>query len=166
MKRALITGITGMDGSYLAEFLLEKDYKVFGMERRTSTKNRVNTSHLENKITFLMGDLSDQSSLLRVLKESNPDEVYNLASQSFVKESWNSPEQSADITGVGVLRMLEAIRMNGKSVKLPINDRGPYIDGRILDCSYGAALRLDFVKEGTTEVKVKVIKWGDNVYKK
>ena len=101
MKRALITGITGMDGSYLAEFLLEKDYKVFGMERRTSTKNRVNTSHLENKITFLMGDLSDQSSLLRVLKESNPDEVYNLASQSFVKESWNTPEQSADITGAG-----------------------------------------------------------------
>jgi GDPmannose 4,6-dehydratase len=117
MKRALITGITGMDGSYLAEFLLEKDYKVFGMERRTSTKNRVNTSHLENKITFLMGDLSDQSSLLRVLKESNPDEVYNLASQSFVKESWNTPVQSADVTGVGVLRMLEAIRMNGKPVK-------------------------------------------------
>jgi GDPmannose 4,6-dehydratase len=108
MKRALITGITGMDGSYLAEFLLEKDYKVFGMERRTSTKNRVNTSHLENKITFLMGDLSDQSSLLR---------VYNLAAQSFVKESWNTPEQSADVTGVGVLRMLEAIRMNGKPVK-------------------------------------------------
>ena len=117
MKRALITGITGMDGSYLADFLLDKGYEVFGMERRTSTKNRVNTSHLENKITFLMGDLTDQSSLFRVLEQSDPDEVYNLASQSFVKESWNTPEQSADATGVGTLRMLEAIRMSGKSPK-------------------------------------------------
>ena len=117
MKRALITGITGMDGSHLADFLLDKGYEVFGMERRTSTKNRVNTSHLENKITFLMGDLTDQNSLLRVLKESDPDEVYNLASQSFVKESWNTPEQSADATGAGTLRMLEAIRMSGKSPK-------------------------------------------------
>ena len=115
MKRALITGITGMDGSHLADFLLDKGYEVFGMERRTSTKNRVNTSHLENKITFLMGDLTDQSSLFRVLEQSDPDEVYNLASQSFVKESWNTPEQSADTTGVGTLRMLEAIRMSGKS---------------------------------------------------
>jgi len=117
MKRALITGITGMDGSHLADFLLDKGYEVFGMERRTSTKNRVNTSHLENKITFLMGDLTDQSSLFRVLEQSDPDEVYNLASQSFVKESWNTPEQSADVTGVGTLRMLEAIRMSGKSPK-------------------------------------------------
>jgi len=117
MKRALITGITGMDGSHLADFLLDKGYEVFGMERRTSTKNRVNTSHLENKITFLMGDLTDQSSLFRVLEQSDPDEVYNLASQSFVKESWNTPEQSADATGVGTLRMLEAIRMSGKSLK-------------------------------------------------
>ena len=115
MKRALITGITGMDGSHLADFLLDKGYEVFGMERRTSTKNRVNTSHLENKITFLMGDLTDQSSLFRVLEQSDPDEVYNLASQSFVKESWNTPEQSADTTGAGTLRMLEAIRMSGKS---------------------------------------------------
>jgi len=117
MKRALITGITGMDGSHLADFLLDKGYEVFGMERRTSTKNRVNTSHLENKITFLMGDLTDQSSLFRVLEKSDPDEVYNLASQSFVKESWNTPEQSADVTGAGTLRMLEAIRMSGKSPK-------------------------------------------------
>ena len=115
MKRALITGITGMDGSHLADFLLDKGYEVFGMERRTSTKNRVNTSHLENKITFLMGDLTDQSSLFRVLEQSDPDEVYNLASQSFVKESWNTPEQSADTTGAGTLRMLEAIRMSCKS---------------------------------------------------
>ena len=117
MKRALITGITGMDGSHLADFLLDKGYEVFGMERRTSTKNRVNTSHLENKITFLMGDLTDQSSLLRVLEQSDPDEVYNLASQSFVKESWNTPEQSADATGAGTLRMLEAIRMSEISPK-------------------------------------------------
>ena len=114
MKRALITGITGMDGSHLADFLLDKGYEVFGMERRTSTKNRVNTSHLENKITFLMGDLTDQSSLFRALEQSDPDEVYNLASQSFVKESWNTPEQSADVTGAGVLRMLEAIRMSDR----------------------------------------------------
>ncbi len=109
-KRALITGITGMDGSHLADFLLEKGYEVFGVERRTSTKNRVNTSHLVGKINFLMGDLTDQNSLVRCLRESNPHEVYNLASQSFVGESWNTPEQSADVTGAGVLRMLEAIR--------------------------------------------------------
>jgi GDPmannose 4,6-dehydratase len=117
MKRALITGITGMDGSHLADFLLDKGYEVFGMERRTSTKNRVNTSHLENKITFLMGDVTDQNSIRRVLEESNPDEVYNLAAQSFVKESWNTPEQSGDTTGMGALRILEAIRMSGKSIK-------------------------------------------------
>ena len=109
-KRALITGITGMDGSHLADFLLKKDYEVFGVERRTSTKNRVNTSHLVDKVNFLMGDLTDQNSLTRCLRESEPHEVYNLASQSFVGESWNTPEQSADVTGVGVLRMLEAIR--------------------------------------------------------
>jgi GDPmannose 4,6-dehydratase len=116
-KRALITGITGMDGSYLADFLLEKDYEVFGMERRTSTKNRVNTFHLERKINFLMGDMSDQGSLIRVVQEAEPDEVYNLAAQSFVGESWNTPEQSADVTGAGVLRMLEAIRVYGKKIK-------------------------------------------------
>ena len=109
MKRALITGINGMDGSHLADFLLEKGYSVFGMERRSSSKNRTNTSHLEDKITFLNGDLTDQNSLLRCLKECNPEEVYNLASQSFVGESWNTPEQTGDVTGLGVLRMLEAI---------------------------------------------------------
>ena len=117
MKRALITGINGMDGSFLAEFLLEKGYKVYGMERRTSSPNRTNTSHLEDKITFVTGDLTDQNSLVRCLKESNPDEVYNLASQSFVGESWNTPEQTGDVTGLGVLRMLEAIREYGKEVK-------------------------------------------------
>ena len=116
-KRAFITGINGMDGSHLADFLLEKGYDVFGMERRSSVRNRANTSHLEGKITFLNGDLTDQNSLLRCLKESDPDEVYNLASQSFVGESWNTPEQTSDVTGLGVLRMLEAIRENGKEVK-------------------------------------------------
>ena len=116
-KRALITGISGQDGGFLAEFLLEKDYEVYGMERRSSTPMRINCSHLEDKITFLNGDLSDQNSLMRCLKESDPDEVYNLASQSFVGESWNTPEQTGDVTGLGVLRMLEAIREYGKSIK-------------------------------------------------
>ena len=117
MKRALITGINGMDGSHLADFLLDKGYEVYGMERRTSSPNRTNTSHLEGKITFLNGDLGDQNSLFRVIKESNPDEIYNLGSQSFVGESWNTPEQTSDVTGLGVLRMLEAIREYGKKVK-------------------------------------------------
>ena len=117
MKRALITGINGMDGSHLADFLLEKGYNVFGMERRSSSKNRTNTSHLEDKITFINGDLSDQNSLFRCLKECNPDEVYNLGSQSFVGESWNTPEQTSDVTGLGVLRVLEAIREYGRPIK-------------------------------------------------
>jgi len=117
MKKALITGINGMDGSHLADLLLEKGYKVYGMERRTSSPNRTNTSHLEGRITFLHGDLTDQNSLVRCLKESEPDEVYNLGSQSFVGESWNTPEQTSDVTGLGVLRMLEAIREYGKEVR-------------------------------------------------
>jgi GDPmannose 4,6-dehydratase len=117
MKRALITGINGMDGSHLADLLLSKGYKVYGMERRSSSKNRTNTAHLEGKITFVNGDLSDQNSLFRVLKESDPDEVYNLGSQSFVGESWNTPEQTSDVTGLGALRILEAIREYGKSIK-------------------------------------------------
>ena len=116
-KRALITGINGMDGSHLADFLLDKGYKVYGMERRSSSKNRTNTSHLEGKINFINGDLSDQNSLFRVIKESDPAEVYNLGSQSFVGESWNTPEQTGDVTGLGVLRMLEAIREYGKPIK-------------------------------------------------
>ena len=115
--KALITGINGMDGSYLADLLLSKGYEVFGMERRTSSPNRTNTKHLEGKITFLNGDLTDQNSLVRCLKESDPDQVYNLAAQSFVGESWNTPEQTGDVTGLGALRMLEAIREYGKSVK-------------------------------------------------
>ena len=117
MKRALITGINGMDGSHLADFLLEKGYDGYGVERRSSTKNRTNTAHLEKKITFLNGDLTDQNSLLRCLKQSDPDEVYNLAAQSFVGASWDTPEQTGDVTGMGVLRVLEAIREYGKKIK-------------------------------------------------
>jgi len=117
MKRVLITGINGMDGSHLADLLLKKDYKVFGMERRSSSRNRINTLHLEDKITFLHGDLTDQNSLFRCIKESDPDEVYNLGSQSFVGESWNTPEQTSNVSGLGVMRMLEAIREYGKPIK-------------------------------------------------
>ena len=117
MRRALITGINGMDGSHLADFLLDKGYEVFGMERRSSVKNRINTGHLEGKITFINGDLTDQNSLVRCLRESNPHEVYNLAAQSFVGESWNTPEQTGDVSGMGVLRMLEAVREYGHDIK-------------------------------------------------
>ena len=117
MKRALITGVNGMDGSHLADFLLEKGYEVYGMERRSSSKNRINTGHLEGRITFVNGDLTDQNSLVRCLRESNPHEVYNLAAMSFVGESWNTPEQTGDVTGLGALRMLEAIREYGKDIK-------------------------------------------------
>ena len=117
MKRALITGVNGMDGSHLADLLLEKGYKVYGMERRNSTPNRTNTSHLEGKITFVNGDLTDQNSLLRCLKESNPDEVYNLGAMSFVGESWNTPENTGNVNGMGVLRMLEAIKEYGNPTK-------------------------------------------------
>tara|TARA_R110002050_G_scaffold74150_2_gene159261 strand:- start:1528 stop:2493 length:966 start_codon:yes stop_codon:yes gene_type:complete len=117
MKTALITGISGMDGSHLADLLLTKGYKVFGMERRSSAINNINTKHLEGKITILHGDMTDQNSLLRCLKESNPDEVYNLAAQSFVGESWNTPEQTSNVTGLGVLRILEAIREFNPEIK-------------------------------------------------
>jgi GDPmannose 4,6-dehydratase len=112
-KKALITGINGMDGSHLADFLLDKGYTVYGLERRSSGENRNNVAHIQDKINFITGDLTDQNSLLRALKESQPDEVYNLAAQSFVGESWNTPEQTSDVTGLGVLRMLEAIREYG-----------------------------------------------------
>lgn len=119
MKTALITGINGQDGSYMADFLLDKGYKVYGMERRASVKIRENTKHLESNLNFefIIGDLSDQNSLLRCLKTTHATEVYNFAAQSFVGESWNTPEQTSDITGLGVLRMLEAIREYGEPVK-------------------------------------------------
>ena len=115
MKTALITGINGMDGSHLADFLLEKGYTVYGLERRSSGETRANILHIQDKIKFIKGDLTDQNSLLRALKESNPDEVYNLAAQSFVGESWNTPEHTSEVTGLGVLRMLEAIREYGST---------------------------------------------------
>ena len=116
-KTALVTGINGQDGSYLADFLLTKGYKVYGMERRCSRKNRVNTEHLEGKITFINGDLADQNSLLRCIKECSPDEIYNLGAMSFVGESWNTPETTSDVNALGVLRMLEAIRESGKDIR-------------------------------------------------
>ena len=117
MKKALITGVCGQDGSYLAELLLEKGYKVYGVERRCSTKNRTNTSHIQDKIHFLNGDLADQNSLFRCMQQSDPDEVYNLAAQSFVGESWNTPEQTSDINALGALRLLEAIREFNPKIK-------------------------------------------------
>jgi len=114
-KVALITGINGMDGSHLAEFLLDKGYTVYGLERRSSGETRANILHIQDRIRFIKGDLTDQNSLVRALKESNPDEVYNLAAQSFVGESWNTPEHTSEVTGLGVLRMLEAIREYGSS---------------------------------------------------
>jgi len=117
-KRALITGINGMDGSHLADFLLTKDYEVFGVERRKAAYYSPNIAHLAGKITLLKGDLSDQNSLLRAIKECEPHEVYNLGAQSFVGESWSMPEQTSDITGLGALRVLEAIREHGnKDIK-------------------------------------------------
>lgn len=116
-KIALITGITGQDGSYLAEFLLEKDYEVFGLERRVSIKNRANILHIENKIKILSADLLDQGSLTQVIQKVKPDEIYNLASQSFVHESWEQPVYTGDVTGLGVTRMLEAVRAVDKKMK-------------------------------------------------
>jgi GDPmannose 4,6-dehydratase len=106
-----------MDGSHLADLLLTKGYKVYGMERRSSNVNDVNTKHLRGKIIILNGDMTDQNSLLRCLKECNPNEVYNLAAQSFVGESWNTPEHTSEVTGLGVLRILEAIREYNPNIK-------------------------------------------------
>ncbi len=117
-KKALITGITGQDGSYLAEFLLEKDYEVFGLTRRTSTINFERIKHIEDKITLVQGDLLDQGSLQVALLETEPDEIYNLAAQSFVKTSWNQPVLTGDVTAIGVTRLLEAIRAVNKKVKM------------------------------------------------
>src|SRR4051812_18247898 len=109
-KRAVITGITGQDGSYLAEFLLEKGYEVYGVVRRSSIDNSDRISHLLEQIRFLQADLLDQSSLIGALKEAQPQEVYNLAAQSFVPTSWHQPVLTGEFTALGVTRMLEAIR--------------------------------------------------------
>jgi GDPmannose 4,6-dehydratase len=109
-KRALITGITGQDGSYLADLLLEKGYEVHGMVRRASTEKFERIEHLRDRITLHQGDLLDQRSLVDTLRASRPDEVYNLAAMSFVAVSWIQPTLTAEFTGVGVTRMLEALR--------------------------------------------------------
>ncbi len=117
MKHALITGITGQDGSYLAELLLEKGYKVFGIIRRKSKEDYGNVEHLKEQIRFIYADMTDVASLIDALKISEPDEVYNLAAQSFVKSSWDSPISTAEIDGLGVLNMLEAIRLTNPKIR-------------------------------------------------
>lgn len=141
MPRALITGITGQDGSYLAEFLLEKGYEVIGMVRRTSTVNFSRIQHIQDKITLVSGDLLDQGSLIAILRDYHPDEVYNLAAQSFVPTSWEQPVFTGEVTALGVTRMLEAIRtvdpsirfyqassseMFGKVREVPQNEQTPF----------------------------------------
>jgi GDPmannose 4,6-dehydratase len=141
MPKALITGITGQDGSYLAEFLLSKGYDVVGMVRRTSTVNFHRISHIQDEIQLVPGDLGDQISLIHLLEEHNPEEIYNLAAQSFVMTSWGQPVFTGDVTGLGVTRMLDAIRivdpeirfyqassseMFGKVVEVPQNEDTPF----------------------------------------
>lgn len=110
MKRALITGINGQDGSHLAELLLQKGYEVYGLKRRTSTANIYRIKNILSEIKLIDGDMSDSSSLVEAVKQSKPDEVYNLAAQSFVKSSFSQAELTGDVTGIGVTRLLEAIR--------------------------------------------------------
>jgi GDPmannose 4,6-dehydratase len=116
-KRALITGITGQDGSYLAELLLEKGYDVYGIVRRSSVQNYERIGHILDKLNLIQGDLFDQSSLDEAVRTVRPDEVYNLAAQSFVQTSWNQPVFTADITGVGATKVLEAIRKHKPDAK-------------------------------------------------
>src|SRR3954467_10630233 len=110
MKRAMVTGITGQDGSYLAELLLEKGYEVHGMVRRASTEKFERIEHIRDRIILPQADLLDQRSLVDALRASRPDEIYNLAAMSFVAVSWIQPTLTAEFTGVGVTRMLEAMR--------------------------------------------------------
>jgi GDPmannose 4,6-dehydratase len=141
MPTALITGITGQDGSYLAEFLLSKGYQVIGMVRRSSTITFERIQHIQDDIIIIQGDLHDQSSLMDMMEEYHPDEVYNLAAQSFVPTSWNQPVLTGEVTGLGVTRMLEAIRhvqptarfyqsstseMFGKVRQVPQNELTPF----------------------------------------
>jgi GDPmannose 4,6-dehydratase len=141
MKKALITGITGQDGSYLAELLLEKGYKVFGLVRRTSTPIMVNIEHIKNDIELVSGDITDLSSLIRIVEAIQPDEVYNLAAQSFVGTSWEQPILTGNVTGLAVTNMLEAVRiakpdarfyqassseMYGKVVEFPQTEDTPF----------------------------------------
>jgi GDPmannose 4,6-dehydratase len=115
--KALITGITGQDGSYLAEFLLEKNYRVYGLVRRSSTINFERITHLQDKVELIPGDLLDQSSLITALQKTEPDEVYNLAAQSFVPTSWSQPVLTGEFTALGVTRMIEAIRVVNPAIR-------------------------------------------------
>ncbi|MCO5186558.1 MAG: GDP-mannose 4,6-dehydratase [Anaerolineae bacterium] len=141
MPTALITGVTGQDGSYLAEFLLSRGYRVIGMVRRTSTVNFHRVEHIQDKIEVVQGDLLDQYSLVHLLEEYKPDEVYNLAAQSFVPTSWMQPVFTGEVTGLGVTRMLDAVRivnpkirfyqassseMFGKVVEVPQRETTPF----------------------------------------
>jgi GDPmannose 4,6-dehydratase len=115
--KALITGITGQDGSYLAELLLEKGYDVYGMVRRASTENFERINHLRDKITLVQADLLDQLSIIRIIDEIRPNEIYNLAAQSFVPTSWSQPVLTGEFTAIGVTRMLEAIHTVDKNIR-------------------------------------------------
>lgn len=141
MPTAIITGITGQDGSYLAEFLLAKGYEVVGMVRRSSTVTFERIQHIQDDIILIQGDLHDQSSLVDIIESYRPDEVYNLAAQSFVPTSWNQPVLTGEVTALGVTRLLEAIRlvnpkarfyqassseMFGKVHEVPQNERTPF----------------------------------------
>jgi len=141
MSTALITGITGQDGSYLAELLLKKGYRVIGVARRSSTVTSERIKHILNDITVVQGDLQDQGSLLSLLEEHKPTEVYNLAAQSFVPTSWSQPALTGDVTAIGVTRLLEAIRfvdpkirfyqassseMFGKVLEVPQKETTPF----------------------------------------
>ena len=116
-KVALITGITGQDGSYLAEFLLDKGYEVHGIHRRSSISNMGRIEHLLGRVTLHDGDLADSSSLIRIVGLTQPDEIYNLAAQSHVQVSFDVPEYSGDVDALGVLRILEAVRILGLTKK-------------------------------------------------
>jgi GDPmannose 4,6-dehydratase len=116
-KSALITGITGQDGSYLAEFLLSKGYNVYGLVRRSSNDNVERICHIEKDITLLPGDLLDQTSLANAIRKSQPDEIYNLAAQSFVATSWSQPELTGQFTALGVTRILEAIKTENQKIR-------------------------------------------------
>src|SRR5579871_2642161 len=110
-KRALITGVTGQDGSYLAELLLDEGYEVIGMVRRSSTVNFERIAHIQERLTLVQGDLVDEASMINILREHRPTEVYNLAAQSFVQTSWSQPVLTGETTALGVTRLLDAIRI-------------------------------------------------------
>ncbi len=115
--KALITGVTGQDGSYLADFLLEKGYEVYGMVRRSSTENFERINHIRDKINLVQADLTDQGSIIKIIDEIHPNEVYNLAAMSFVPTSWDQPVLTGDMTALGVTRMLEAIMVVDKKIR-------------------------------------------------